>query len=126
MKLGDTFRITAAGRNLDRHLWIVLSDPSIDDQNVLIVNLTSWRADKDQACILDRGDHAFVEHRTCVNYAEAKVQRLSTLDSIRQAGQMCDEGTLDSDVLGRVLEGAAQSTMMDLGKADILIGQELI
>jgi hypothetical protein len=45
MKAGDTFRIPALGTSLDSHLWVVISDPSVDPQHVLIVNFTTRRKD---------------------------------------------------------------------------------
>jgi hypothetical protein len=66
MKAGDTLLIDDPGTTLDSHLWIVISDPDVDPEHVVIVNLTSYRADKDQACVLDKGDHPYLSHRTCV------------------------------------------------------------
>jgi hypothetical protein len=57
MQSGDTFLIPEPGASYDSHLWIVLSNPADDETKVLIVNLTTWRKDKDQACVLVAGDH---------------------------------------------------------------------
>lgn len=73
MNGGDTFRIPQPGTSLDSHLWIVISDPAVDDERILIVNFTTLRPDSDQACILVAGEHPFVQHQTCVNYGGAKV-----------------------------------------------------
>ena len=43
---------------LDRHLWVVLSDPAKDDQNVIIVSITTLEPHKDQACLIPRGSFA--------------------------------------------------------------------
>jgi hypothetical protein len=66
MNAGDTLLIDAPGTTLDSHLWIVISDPALDPQRVVLVNMTSHRADKDQACVLEMGDHPYVSHRTCI------------------------------------------------------------
>ena len=36
MKAGDTF----VPKMLDHHLWVVLSEPSVDPENVVIVDAT--------------------------------------------------------------------------------------
>jgi hypothetical protein len=80
MNAGDTFRIPQPGTTLDSHLWVVISDPTADEENILIVNFTTSRADSDKACILKPGEHPFVAHETCVNYAGAKVVSKANLD----------------------------------------------
>jgi len=61
---GDVFRLSGIA---DIHTWVVLSDPALNPQKVLIVNFTSWDRLEDQACVLDLGDHPFIRDRTCVN-----------------------------------------------------------
>jgi hypothetical protein len=56
MNAGDTFIIPVPGTSYDSHLWMLISDPQAGEFGV-IVNFTSWRADKDQACIVEPGDH---------------------------------------------------------------------
>lgn len=69
MKTGDTFRF----RSGDPHLWIVISDPAKDADKVLIVNVTSWRGDKDQTCLVGPGDHPLIEHNSCINFRGSRV-----------------------------------------------------
>jgi hypothetical protein len=60
MELGTTFLPDAGGS----HLWVIISDPSIDPDHVLIVSLTTDRDYKDRLCVLDRGAHPLVTHAT--------------------------------------------------------------
>ena len=48
MNAGDTFYL--AKRQLEEHLWFVLSDPAINQEVVIIANFTTWKEYKDQAC----------------------------------------------------------------------------
>ncbi len=64
MNAGDTFKIPQPETSLDTHLWVVISDPAADAENILIVNFTTSRADSDKACILQPGEHPFVRHET--------------------------------------------------------------
>ena len=45
MKAGDTFHIPQPGTSLDSHLWVILSDPVLDDEHILIVNFTTLHRD---------------------------------------------------------------------------------
>jgi hypothetical protein len=54
----------------DKHLWIVISDPTADPDQVLIVNLTTVDERKEQVCLLHGGEHPWIRHETCVNYAD--------------------------------------------------------
>ncbi len=71
MNAGDTLLIPLPDTSLDSHLWMVISDPAQSDECV-IVSFTSWRADKDQACVVDVGEHPYVSKKTCVNFRDAK------------------------------------------------------
>jgi hypothetical protein len=50
MDAGDTFRFGLG------HLYIVISDPHLDPESVVIVNMTTDRGG-DQSCVLLPGDH---------------------------------------------------------------------
>jgi hypothetical protein len=66
MNAGDLFKF----RNLaDIRAWTIISDPSVDANSVLIVNLTSWDRHEDQACVFKAGDHPFIVNKTCVAYS---------------------------------------------------------
>jgi hypothetical protein len=41
MKAGNAFRIPEPGTSLDSHFWVVISDPSVDPERVLIVYFTT-------------------------------------------------------------------------------------
>ncbi len=122
MDAGTTFLLAA----VDIHLWIIISDPSIDPDNVLIVNLTSLTASKDQSCILRRGDHPWIRHDTCVNYQDSQVTTLRKLIAARDGNALLLNAPLDSAILKKIREDSLKSTKMPLEHADILIGQGLV
>jgi hypothetical protein len=126
MKAGDAFRIPEPGTSLDSHLWVVISDPSIDPQRVLVVNFTTRRKDSDPACILQAGEHPFVHHETCVNYAGAKVVTGAQIQKLLQKGLLTNHAALSAALLKRIRDGAAASERMSLDHADILIDQGLL
>jgi MinD superfamily P-loop ATPase len=104
----------------------VISDPAKDADNVLIVNFTTRRSDSDPACILRVGEHPFVHHETCVNYAGAKIVSVAQITTLLQAGQMVNHAPVSTAILERIREGAGNSTRMALDHADILIDQGLL
>lgn len=124
MNLGDTFLRTDS----DRHLWVVLSDPSKDPDNVLLVNLTSWKPEKERACILNCGDHPWVTHETCVNYNDfdAVITTLAKLHAAKDGGALKLQSPLSQKILQLILQGAAKSVRLSLEKAEILARQGLI
>jgi hypothetical protein len=124
VKIGDTFLRTDS----DRHLWIVLSDPKQDPDKVLLVNMTTWNSTKEDACMLNRGDHPWIKHKTCINYNDLDtiVTTAADLDKGRSAGAIVLQRPLSKRILARVLEGAAKSERLSLEKAEILEQQGLI
>jgi hypothetical protein len=126
MNAGDTFHIPLPGTSLDSHLWVVISDPVKDANNVLIVNFTTWRSDSDPACILQASEHPFVHHETCVNYAGAKVVSVAQLTTLLQAGKMVNHAPVSNALLKRIRDGAGDSTRMAMDHANILIDQGLL
>jgi hypothetical protein len=72
--------------DLDNHLWVILSDPKIDAEKVLLVSLTTVTPLKETVCILEVGDHPWIRHRTCVFYEYPKVVSLETLHRLQDAG----------------------------------------
>ena len=123
MTAGDVFRLAGVA---DIHTWVVISDPKIDANRVLIVNFTSWDTHEDQACILDVGDHPFITHRTCVNFPRARVASNADLDRLRVAGRIAMLSPLSVDLLKRLREGAMDSTRLSLELGQLLIDQRLV
>jgi hypothetical protein len=103
----------------------VLSDPT-RDHFVLLVNLTSHRADKDDACILDVGDHPFIRHRSCVNYAKVKHIAVAQLETILNMPSVERREPLSIEVLQRIRDGAGKSRFIELGYWQMLVEQGLV
>jgi len=124
MDAGDTFYIPNPGTTLDSHLWIVVSDPNAFPEQVVIVNMTSHRDDKDQACILEVGDHSFIKHKSCIEYSRAKVL------PVRHLAALVDKGITQGDkcsaeLLQKIRDGVPDSRM-ELDKVAILEMQGLV
>ena len=103
MKAGDTFFL--AGGAADRHLRVIISDPSIDQRRVLFVSLTSYDVSKEDVCLLDVADHPFVQHKTCIAYGDAREASLEALIKLRDARHLRLSEPVSSELLDRI--GAA-------------------
>ena len=104
---------------------MVLSDPALNANQVLIVSLTTWGKDDDPACVLNVGDHSFVRQKSFIKYSHAKVVTSNQLDEFLARGQIHVQAQLSAGVLKRARDGAAESRFMALGHANILIDQGL-
>lgn len=108
------------------YLWCVLSDPRVDFESIYIVNVTTYRAGRDGSCILNAGDHAFIEHTSCVNYREGAVTSLEKLISARRAGLLLLQEPLHVEVLNRIRRGALESQFTPIGHCALLKKQDLV
>lgn len=125
LRAGDTLQ--AADRSLESHLWVVLSDPENHPADpVLIANLTSWRRDKDDACLLHRGDHPFVRRKTCVNYRDSRGVPPEKLEEALARGLLIPRPPVEAPVLRKMREGAAISRFIPLANLQLLHDQGIV
>ena len=110
MNAGDTIIIREPGTSYDSHLWMVISDPA-QGEDCVIVNFTSWRADKDQACVVEVGEHPYVKNKTCVNFRDAKLCKLSALKALIAARHLEAHQPLSPALLGKIRNAVPESRM---------------
>ena len=105
MNVGDTFLTPT----IDDHLWMVISDPLLDSENLVVVCFVSWQSHYDQSCIVDHGEHPFVQHPTCVNYPGATLVADATLETLKLRGKLRLKDRLSSGLLERIRSSAANA-----------------
>jgi hypothetical protein len=81
MKAGDTFQPADCTVDKYVHVWVIISDPEQDSDQVLIVPLTEYHPKKDTACILGPGDHPFIHKRTCQSLLDTGMRRVPNASS---------------------------------------------
>jgi hypothetical protein len=123
-KLGDTFLLTDP--QVNNHLFIMISDPAQDPNRIVMANFTSWRADKDQSCIVEVGEHRFIRRRSCVYYGEHRLISLANYEQLLASRHLSPHDPVSRDLLKRILDGAAVSPFLPLGNRQILVEQGLI
>lgn len=110
----------------DRPLWMVISDPTKNDKNIVVVNATTWFANKDQSCILLPQHHTSITHKSVVAYNFARVTSASIIQGCLDNRDYNLLPALRDEVLEMVREGAALSQRIGLSTRKILAQQELI
>lgn len=124
--LGDTF-LCPNSANDKWHLNIVISRPFGDPPSVLLVPVTTIRGihGEDRTCELDRGDHEFVDHPSCVVFRFTQKIEVSLIEAGCKAepALMKRHKPMSGKVLRRVIAGAYNSQFMKLALRDILIQQ---
>ena len=124
MKAGDTFFL--AGGAADRHLRVIISDPSIDPDRVLFVSMTSYDVTKEDVCLLDVGDHPFVQHKTCIAYADAREAPLEALIKLQDAGHLRPGDPISAELLQRIRRGVSLSRWIKLKHLELMLDQGLL
>jgi hypothetical protein len=104
VEIGDTFVLV--NQKIDPHLWIVISLPQNNAEEIVIVNLTTHGVWKDQSCILDAGQHPWIRHKSCVSYRDAKCVPELQLDSLLASGVLVRDAPVTDDILRLLLMGA--------------------
>ena len=97
-----------------KHLRIVLSSALVfgGAPKYLVAGVTSWHdgaSDQDSSCILNRGDHPFIKHKSWVNYKNAEAVTFIKIFKGLQDGTYIRKEDLRPDVLKRVQDGAKAS-----------------
>ena len=121
MEAGDTFRLRYGS-----HLWVVVSDPKLAPDHVLLVNMTTARGGHDPACVLKAGDHPFVKHATCMNYAASRIASDSDMERMLSGGQIILEPPVSGAALKRIRQGAAKSDFIAIDRLELLKKQGLV
>jgi len=126
MQHGDCF-VNEAGSRLPSHPWVILSDPDINPDDVLIVNYTDARNTSDDACELDIGDHpSVITKPTRVYYQLAKVTSIAMLKKCDDSGLLTHRTPVPSKTLDRILAGASDSDELKNAHRLLLRNQGLI
>jgi len=119
---GDTFWIPDAGGG---HLYVVLSEPHLDADHVILVSITSHKSYKDQACILETGFHPSITRRSCVDYRRALVYPVNRIEQLVTSRQIAPKEQIPSELL-KCMRLAAPESRISLKNLKILTDQGLI
>lgn len=65
ISVGDAFLIHTPPDYSTPHLYIIIA---INNESALMVNITTYNTYHDCTCMLERGEHPFITHKSIVNY----------------------------------------------------------
>lgn len=125
MRQRDTFTVTEPGANLDSHLWIVVSDPSLYPDQVFSVNVTSSTETWDGACVLYPDDHPWLCKESCINYNDAQVFYDAELEKLLDKGLLTTHEPVSEVLFVRIVDGIGEARV-EIGYHNLLVSQNLI
>ena len=70
MKLGDAFTMATPPSNV-RHLFFIISDPTLHGGTFLVVNITKNYIRASRECVLQKGDHKWIRYASYVSFRDA-------------------------------------------------------
>jgi hypothetical protein len=93
-----------------------LSDPAQNPDEIVLVNFTSYdpgtpsQPRNDPACLVNRGDHPYLRHLSCINYRDALFLSSAQIEQL-DAGNLIVWHTMDVNpgLLARIRAGAFTS-----------------
>ncbi len=111
------------------HYYFVISDPSLDPDNIIVVNMTTRRgfASEDDSCILTDGEHYVIRHKSWVKYEKAEIVSLRMLNQRYTVGIITDvfPDKCRPALIQRIIKGADTSKLTPKKVLRILQNQGL-
>ncbi len=122
---GDTFWIPSSDSGIE-HLHVIISDPEINHESVVVVPLTTSDGWAEETCVLYAGCHPAIVHDTCVDYRRADLVSAIKLDTALTNRQIRKSAPISSEILKDILAGANETRFLP-GRCDkVLSAQKLI
>lgn len=125
MEIGDVY--LPRDRNIDIHPRIVISDPELNPDQVVLVNFTGADGEyRDHSCLLEIGEHPWLKKRTCISYKDASVVKQVAVDKLLENSSLTLLAPVSDEVLEKILRGADASDYLPNKCRRILSDQSLI
>lgn len=94
-----------------KHLFIVLTNPSDESEKksllVSISTLTGYHCD--MTCVLDKGDHDFIHHKSYVDYYRARIEETEKLINGVQKGLFETKRPIRETIFKKIVNGLSLS-----------------
>lgn len=81
---------------------------------------------KEKICLLNVGEHPWVNHLTCINYGDAVLTSLDKLYRAKDGGALKLQEPLSEPLVKRILAAAPESVRIRLEFAELLRDQALV
>ena len=126
LKAGDTFFAPWPDRSGVKHLFFIISDPQLDSGRIVVVPLMTWDEYKEQTCVLEKGDHRFIRHRSYIDFGCAREVSAKAIGQGVQTGRFNAHDPASPKLLEKIRNAAGISDYLALGLRDILEKQDLV
>ena len=109
--LGDTF---LGGEQVhgSHHLWIVINDPGQHSDTALFVNVTTLTGVSEKTCVLQPGEHSFIQHESCIRFASARSALATELDTLEARGLITRKQAASPALVAKVRASARASLFL--------------
>ena len=125
MEIGDVY--LPRNKAIDDHPRIVISDPELNPDQVVLVNITGFEGEyRDHLCVLEVGEHKWLKKKTCISYKDASVVKQADIDKLLKNGGLMLLDPVSDEVLGKILSGAEASDDLPNKCRRVLSDQSLI
>lgn len=111
LKAGDAFYKTGTGgfgNPSGGHLCVCLTSPC-DKDNILTVTIQTYRPGFDTSCILDVGDHEFIQHKSIATYSRATKVGATATQALIDNGTYALKACVGPAILKKLREGLKAS-----------------
>jgi hypothetical protein len=114
LSAGDAFLVPDDPQNpTQHHLWIIISDPARNAEEILWARVTTWEKWKDDACLMDRTDgYAFIKHLSSVDYRSARIEKAARIEKWLAGGQVKVQPNVGAALLAKIRAGAQETRFL--------------
>jgi hypothetical protein len=124
---GSTLLIPSGPKDGHKHLFAVLLTPTEVDgygkePMALMVCVTSFKEGvaNDDTCVLNNGDHPFIEHSSFIDYRFTRLEKAKFVETKVQSGEFIEKEPCSPDLIKRIIQGALKSRKINREHKKIL------
>ena len=125
--LGQTFLTPDPRPGYVPHSSVLLSDPEIDHERLVLVSVSSYEDYKDHSCIISKGEHeCSKDHDSVLEYRYAFVTSSETLHKNIESKKIRKKAPFTEELIERAHKGAEKTEFIPAECYWILHEQRLI
>lgn len=124
---GSTLLIPSGPKDGHKHLFAVMITPTgVDGYGkepiVLMACVTSVKegVTNDDTCVLNNGDHPFIEHSSFIDYRFTRLEKAKFVETKVQSGEFIEKEPCSPDLIKRIIQGALKSRKINREHKKIL------
>lgn len=122
---GDAFWMCPSGDAVE-HIFVVVSEPQCDPDNVVLLPITTADWGTDDSCILCVGDHDRITHDSCIDYRRGRILSVAELDTALSCHKIRRCAPFSPAMMNRIMEGAEETRFLPACCDKILHDQGLL